>query len=305
MRRAIVLFMLLAAAVSRAPAADAPPGLVTLLEGQAQVYRAAGRLVAQEGLRLQPGDIVETATATLLQIELADASVLQLGGGTRLMLGGAAKGKPAERWLYLMNGWLKVIGARKAAGPAWELRSPLFAADTSPATYVVRATDAELLLFVERERARITERPLAGPPVVVTLQAGEHYRRAAGARGVVNPGAMQAMLAEMPRAYRDPPPLRGERFKDIEVQPKPAPDFAYADVQDWLNAEPWLRRQFIARWRPKARDAAFRASLVAEMSAHPEWDRVLFPEKYRPKPPSPPSPVVAPAQTVGDAAPAR
>ena len=26
------------------------------------------------------------------------------------------------------------------------------------------------------------------------------------------------------------------------------------------------------------------ASKVAELRAHPEWDRVLFPEKYRPKP---------------------
>ena len=40
----------------------------------------------------------------------------------------------------------------------------------------------------------------------------------------------------------------------------------------------------------------FRTSLVAELRAHPEWDRVLFPEKYRPKP------VVVAAKRVAPAA---
>ncbi|MFG5408014.1 hypothetical protein ABXN37_07630 [Piscinibacter sakaiensis] len=43
------------------------------------------------------------------------------------------------------------------------------------------------------------------------------------------------------------------------------------------------------RWRPLARPGAFRDALVANMAAHPEWDRVLFPEKYLPRPVTPPA----------------
>jgi hypothetical protein len=90
----------------------------------------------------------------------------------------------------------------------------------------------------------------------------------------------------MPRAFRDSLPLRADKYKDREVQPRAAPDFTYADVEPWLKAELPFRRQFIERWRAKARDKDFRAALIANLSSHPEWDPVLFPEKYLPKPAS-------------------
>ena len=46
------------------------------------------------------------------------------------------------------------------------------------------------------------------------------------------------------------------------------------------------RRQFIERWRVKAREGAFRSALVANLTHHPEWDPILFPEKYLPKKPA-------------------
>ena len=39
------------------------------------------------------------------------------------------------------------------------------------------------------------------------------------------------------------------------------------------------------RFIPKAHDPAFRQALVANLRSHPEWDPILFPEKYKPKPP--------------------
>jgi hypothetical protein len=304
MARAFIVALLLLAACCRAAAADAPPGTVTILEGKALVYRGVGRLQAQEGMRLGLGDIVETDRDTLLQVELADRSLLQLGAATRVMLLGGAP-KAQERWAYLMDGWLKAVGAAKdaagAAGPPFRLRTPLLDIDAGPAVYVMQAGPAGIALFAERDALRLTERGAGAAPAAVALSAGEHYRRSPGARGVVNPGTLQALVAEMPRAFRDAPPRRLERFREVEVAPKPAPDFAYADVQSWLGAEPWLRRQFVARWRAKARDAAFRAALAANLAAHPEWDPVLYPEKYLPKP----SPAAASAPPAGAAVPAR
>jgi hypothetical protein len=52
-----------------------------------------------------------------------------------------------------------------------------------------------------------------------------------------------------------------------------------------MQAEPALRRPLMSRWRGKLQEPAFRAAVAAHMSAHPEWDPILFPEKYRPKEP--------------------
>ena len=38
------------------------------------------------------------------------------------------------------------------------------------------------------------------------------------------------------------------------------------------------------RLRARAQDPEFRKALIANMRFHPEWDRILFPEKYLPKP---------------------
>jgi hypothetical protein len=50
---------------------------------------------------------------------------------------------------------------------------------------------------------------------------------------------------------------------------------------------------------PKARDPAFRSALIANLRSHPEWDPILFPEKYKPKPPpeEPEPPAVARPET--------
>ncbi|HEY4038819.1 MAG TPA: hypothetical protein VGM15_08355, partial [Burkholderiaceae bacterium] len=76
------------------------------------------------------------------------------------------------------------------------------------------------------------------------------------------------------------------RYREHEVNPKALGDFSYAEVEPWINAELAVRRQFLRTWRPMANDPAFRNELVAKMSLHPEWDPVLFPEKYAPKPPA-------------------
>jgi hypothetical protein len=94
----------------------------------------------------------------------------------------------------------------------------------------------------------------------------------------------------MPRGFRDSLPLRAERYAAAEVLPKEAEAFAYADVAQWLKApEPWLRKPFVQRWKPKAKEPAFRQGLIADLSFHTEWDPILFPEKYLPKKPPPPA----------------
>jgi hypothetical protein len=262
-------------------AADA--GLVTILEGEALVYRGNGRLQAAEGVRLAPGDIVHTAPGTFMQVELVGDAVAQLGPQTRVMLAPVAARLP-ERSLYLLDGWLKLT---RPAGAGYELRSPMAELPASDSVVVLHAAPQELSLFVERGEAKLVERGAGSADAPVALKSTQVYRRKPGVPGIVNPpGVMAAMVKDMPTGYRDTLPLRGQRWKDKPVPPRPAPDFAYADVEAWLKGDAALRKPLVRQWRAKARDAAFRSALIANLPAHPEWDPILFPEKYLPKPAS-------------------
>ena len=91
-------------------------GTITILEGQALIYRGTGRLHAAEGVRVAPGDIVETAASTFAQVELADQTVAQFGPATRVIINAAAPKQKAGRSLYLMNGWVKLLSTKRDAG---------------------------------------------------------------------------------------------------------------------------------------------------------------------------------------------
>ena len=285
MMRALILAAAIAAPCVAAAATADVSGTITILEGQAQIYRGSARLHAVEGVRLAAGDIVETADSTFAQIELGDQSVAQLGPATRVMISGSAQRQKPERWLYIMDGWVKVSGVKRepAAGPGLDLRAPLFEIPATPGVVVLRSAPAEVSLFVERGDTRVVERQAGAVPVAVSLKSGDFYRRKLPGRGTVNAGSMQAFVGDMPRSFRDSLPLRLDRFRDRPVQAREAPDFSYADVESWLKAEPAVRRPLMQRWRGKAREPVFRAALVANLSAHPEWDPILFPEKYLPK----------------------
>lgn len=263
------------------------PGTITILEGQALIYRGLGRLQAEEGVRLALGDIVETAPASFVQIEFDNKTVAQFGPSTRVMLNGSSGRQKPARWLYMMSGWAKFsapAAADAGTAPGIDLRTPLLEVPAHGGVLVVQSSPAEATLFIERGEVRAVEPQAGAKPLTVALGVGDYYRRKAGVRGAVNPGAMQGFLNDMPRVFRDSLPQRAERFRDAEVEPKSAPDFVYADVEAWLKAEPSIRKPLVQRWRAKAKDSAFRAALVANLSAHFEWDPILFPEKYLPKP---------------------
>lgn len=284
-----MLRRLILAAVLLAPSclwAAESNGTITILEGDAFIYRGASRLYANEGVRLEPGDIVETATPGFMQLELSDLSVVQFGPATRAMINTASGRQKPERWLFVMNGWCKVTGSKTAAadGSGLELRTRLFTMPANPGVVVFSETPAEATLFVERGDVKVNEDQASGGSIGVALKSGDYYRRQGAARGSVNTGSTEAFVAGMPRAFRDSLPLRLDRYRAQAVQPKEASDFVYADVEPWLNAEPWLRRPLVQRWRVKARNPAFRAALVAGLASHPEWDPILFPEKYKKKP---------------------
>lgn len=276
-----VVACLLAAAAGQA-------ATVTLMEGPATLVRGTTRYALAEGVKLQPGDIIEVSDKGLTQIEFADGVALALSAGTRLLAVSSSRGKSAAGDYYLTQGALKLSGIKQ--GSSFRFVTPVFTVQPVEGTTVLAVASSEGSVFVEGGEARLTEPAAkakgAGAPAPLRLKSGEYYTRKAEQKGVVAPRPSQAFIGSLPRIFLDPLPSRMARYKEREVQPKRVDDVSYAEVETWLKAPPDIRRPMLARFRPRVSDPAFRAALVANLKFHPEWDPILFPEKYKPKEPA-------------------
>lgn len=279
---AACLVMAAAAAGAEAPA------VVTLMEGPAWLLRSAGRFALAEGVRVQAGDIVGVPDKGLVQIELADGTRLSLGPQSRFHIaalapaGSGAKGAAVSDF-YLLQGWTKFALGQRAA--ALRVTTPLFGFGSADAVVALHVEAAEASLFVERGALRLAEGFVrATPSSPVAVGAGQFYVRRADQRGVLQPRPAPAFVSGMPPYYRDNLPDRLATFKDRDVSPRRLADLTYEDVEPWLKGPPELRRPLMQRVRARAQDPEFRKAVIANMRFHPEWDRILFPEKYLPKP---------------------
>lgn len=265
-----------------AQAAGAVPPMVTIVDGEAQLIDGARALQAAEDLALDKETIVRTsARSTLLRIEWPDGTVADLGPDTHAMInpgGMGSRDSPAPA-LYLMRGWLKLGSLGTAPAPG--LLTPRLQVPAFKGSLVLMAGADETWVFAEAGNARVSERDQKAAPVLA-LKAGEVYLRSGSgsARGSVSPRPSPAQMQRVPRGFRDSLPLRAGSLKDRKPVPRPAPAPTYAELREWLAAEAPLRRPFTRRFVALTRDPEFRSGLIDNLREHPEWERVLFPERF-------------------------
>jgi hypothetical protein len=263
-----------------APSAQAADAVLTLLEGSATVIDGARALRATPGLRLSPGAIVESAPqASLVRVEFADGSVLDLGPATRVMLQppGLAGSGPRAPAYYLLDGWAKhssATGARPVAGQLTAAAELTQLAGVA----VSRVGPGLTEIFVESGQGQGVERRGRGS-APIALRAGEFFRRSGSDKGQVLPRPDPAFLKDVPRAFRDTIAPQAGRLQGRPPVPQPAATPTYDTLQPWLVSEPVIRRELPRRFAVLAREGAFRDALQRHMSAHPEWDGVLHPAK--------------------------
>jgi hypothetical protein len=268
---------------------------VTLLEGQAVLLRSTGRFALAEGVRVHTGDVLHVEDKGLLQLGFADGTKLSIGPQARLHVAELAAPGPGARSaplrdFYLLQGWSKLALAPPAA--RLRLTTPLLGLLSGDAIVVLQVEGAQGSLFVEKGEVRLAEGFVkATPASPVTLRAGQFYSRRAKQKGTPQPRPAAAFVAAMPRPYQDNLPERRAKYPERDVVPRRLGELAYADVEPWLKGPPELRRPMMQRLRSRANEPEFRKALIANMRFHPEWDRVLFPDKYKPKPPSTADPV--------------
>ena len=260
-------------------------GIVTIVEGDMGLLREALRFTAGEGLRVQDGDILHTDERTrLARVELSDGTTLDLGPDTELMLQPRSAGAFAERaaTLYLARGWLK-IGAGQAPGMGG-IASVALDLQHLAGTAVLRVMPGAAMVFVEVGSAQVVEVSAGRSGPAHALSEGDALVRRADAAASVARRPPTEMLQGLPRGFTDSLPRRAQRFRASPLEPGAGVPATYAEAAPWINGEPALRALAVPRFAPRASDRAFRAALLHDRRAHPEWERVLFPEKYRPRP---------------------
>jgi hypothetical protein len=267
--------------------AATPIATVTIADGEAVLLRDASRLQLAEGVRLVKDDIVETAAKSrLVRIEFSDGVILDLGPESRALLAPKLTGDRASlpARLHLLRGEAKLT-VPQTAPPITAFTSPSFDVSNIARSAVFVLKPDQAAAFAESGEVALQERRAGKPAGNFTLKGGEFFTRTGDGKATVTARPTPAFIQQLPRPFLDTLPSRAALFKAREVEPKLLGEISFADAEAWIDAE-GFRSQFAARWKALAQNPAFRSGLIANLSAHPEWDRTLYPEKYLPKPAS-------------------
>ena len=277
---------------------------ITILEGNAAILRAGSRLAADEGVGLQVDDVLETASGAFLRLEYTPGPILDLGAGTRLMLGSYASTGTARPALYLLAGWLKLTSRGEAASQAVSAASPRMDLADLKGVAVMHVGVRTSTAFIESGHAWVLDRRSRFAESM-QLRGGDYIEFEGPKVPVRASGPSAAFLAAVPVPFRDSLPARLPVFAERNVAPRDVGTFSYKDVEAWLKVDRTLGRRLVRVWGAKADDPAFRAGLIANLAEHPEWFPVLYPDccdttpadsgSSRPvrSPPGPAAPLIA------------
>lgn len=261
-----------------------PAGTLTLADGKTALIRGATVYAVSEGIKVREGDMLHTDAKGQAQIEFQGGTILNLGPGTRALLLRLPQGR-GEAEVAVLSGWVKFAHKKSGTGASLRLHAPTAQLATEDATAVLHTGAGVAEIFVESGAAKLTELgKKAAPGSTRAVRGGEFIVRTGDQPAVTSPRPTAQFIGSMPRHFKDNLPVRIGRFKDKQSEPKRDHDVAYAEVEAWLRAGPPVRKNFVKRFQARAREGDFRKGLIDNLREHPEWDPVLFPEKYLPKP---------------------
>jgi hypothetical protein len=275
------------------PAAVQGVGSLTLLEGPIRVIRGTAVLKGVEGMHLRQGDILESGDTGFAQLEFTGGSVVALGPASHVYVrrhagDKQAAGKEAAE-LLLLSGWLK--GESGSGAGTYRYETPTMAATTTAGTVLIHSFGDGSEIFVESGSATLGE--VSGEGSVrqpAPAKAGQFFSRHAGKGVTTTTRPNPAFIDAMPHPFRDTLPSRLAHFAGKTIEPKVDHQASYAEVESYLTMPPAWRRGMTERFEPRLKDAEFRRQLEAHVAGHPEWDKILHPEKDPKEPAEKPDP---------------
>ena len=267
-----ICFLLTLFIVTPAHVMAASQGTVTMLDGKGSLIRGTSRYTLVKGIELQQGDILELNDNSLTQVEFGDGTAVSFGEQSRVMFFSALSGKRTQVEIYILRGIVKASSAKGAK--QLQIDTPLMNIAFTDATGVISVSPTEAEMFFETGGAKIT----AGRSGV-KIKEGEYCSIKAGKKPAVMNRPPQSFIANLPIPFRDSLPSLLTKTGNRKVQLGKPLDFSYKEVEPWLDSKPTVRRYLANQWNPKAHDPSFRKELIHNMHKHPEWGRVLSPEK--------------------------
>ena len=248
---------------------------LVLADSKVLMIRGAAMYTVTPGVRIHEGDILATDAKGQAQLQFVNGGLVNAGGDTQLLVARAPRGGDAE--IGVLSGWIK-FDHKKAAAPVrfgYLARGLRVAADEAAA--VLHVGESSIEAFVESGSIKLF---VGGDREGRAVKVNEFVVLKSGQPPVFAPRPAAEFIKAMPRHFRDPLPSLADKFKDRKIDPKRERDVSYGDVEGWLKADLPLRKGFVKRFQVRAHDAEFRAGLVKNVRSHPEWDPVLFPERY-------------------------
>ena len=261
------------------------------------LIRGTSLLSIGAGALLEAGDIVETAGDAQVLIEAPPGFAFMLGPDTRALIGGAPPQGALD--VVVLGGWVKARLDAGAPSSAQVQFGPARVDSAAGSSYVAHASATRLEAFSEAGTLTISAQPAPAAGHRVTAPPA---RLGADSYAVVDAGKPIAILdrpapdfvATMPPTFRSPIYPIAARVPTVAVDVAKARKVDYADVAPWLKGVPSLRREMVARFRPRLADEAFRRALDAELGYGPDWKPILHP------PPPPPPPTAAQPPPAGN-----
>lgn len=256
-------------------------GIVTVAEGGVLLVRGTTTYTTVQGVPVHNGDMLTVDAKGQAQIESDDGAILNLSRGARAFLL-AAQGAGGEPGVALQSGWVKFSRAKAAKGKPYRYTMPLARLSTAGATGVIHAGGDATELFIESGAARLVEVLRNGSPAAGRdLKGGEFVVRREGQPLAAAPRPSAEFVKAMPGYFRDDLPAFLPQARGKTAEPKREHEASYEEVEVWLKASLPVRRGLAERFQGRAKDGQFRSKLIENLAAHPEWDPILFPEKYK------------------------
>ena len=255
-------------------------GIVTVAEGPVVLVRGTTTYIAGPGVAVHNGDMLASDSKGQAQIEFEDGAILNLSRGARALLQ-ASHGPGGEPGAALQSGWVKFTRA-KAKSKAYRYTLPLVRLTTAAATGVLHSSGDSSELFVESGAARLVELQRNGTPAGSRdIKGGEFVVRRDGQPLSLSARPSADFVKGMPGYFRDDLPAYQSRVRSRGVEPRREHETTYEEAEPWLKASLPVRRGLAERFHARVKDAQFRNKVAENLAAHPEWDPILYPEKYR------------------------
>jgi hypothetical protein len=286
MLRSLLLTLATAGLLCAGTHAGAAPavGVVTIVEGKARLLRGANVYNVQEGLALAPQDIIETDERAHVQVEYADGSAIGVGPKSSAWLGNGPVDATHAGEAFLLSGWLKVSGPGSAG--LVRTSSPAIVLIPKGGAYVLHVQLGQAEFFCETA-ALLPATPGKQGGTLAPLKSGDFAEVKADHSLVAAKRPSPAFLGALPRMFADTLPARYAKFAAAKVEPVLVRPTVFDEADRWIRGDPAERKSLLARFAGRLKDKDFRAQVDDNASAYPEWDRILHPEKYAPKPAKP------------------